>query len=275
MVHWRETAKTCQKCENLRPSWQFVGDLKNCSKCEWETLIHLKYRQCQYCKRWTHGQDSKICVECTEKARQKHFEKRFLPTRLKHIEYLCIGCLVNKSCNAFLRETNVCRSCVRKKQQISLGNKQCKSCCCWRNPEEMTTKKHCYKCIDRCRKNTSEGLKRLRKNPEWREYYRQYSRHYYWNVFKIVYNQVLAVQWAHGLSKKRKINRNGFWHVLNHSLFTDFRRNYKKWETLTTKVINEMKHGSKRVEWERERKESIEELWKNKPHFSYQDTHVS
>lgn len=68
------------------------------------------------------------------------------------------------------------------------------------------------------------------------------QRHQYYNVFKPIYNKVLALQIANGLAKKRKVNRNGFWYVLNHQLFQDFRKRYHHWDELTKKTINAMKN---------------------------------
>jgi hypothetical protein len=56
------------------------------------------------------------------------------------------------------------------------------------------------------------------------------------------------VQLMHGLAKKRRINRNGYWYSLNHSLFKQTSgRKFSSWLSETNSIIEFMRTGKGRL----------------------------
>jgi len=90
-----------------------------------------------------------------------------------------------------------------------------------------------------------EKQKEYRKDPSWKDYYKQFSRHYYWNIIKPIHNKTLALQWKEGVAKKKKIDRGSGWYMLNHQLFRDFKRRPAYWYAVCEQAIKEMKYGER------------------------------
>lgn len=261
-LHWRKTAKICPKCNQLRPNNQFIGDLNACTRCSFDELTQKDYAPCQYCRKWQkkeefpkrrHKKDnekqSSICKVCLQLTRERHAIYKGSPRLKKGKRYLCSGCGISKSCHSFPRGSNpetdlACKCCVTDRRIKEAGEFRCKGCASVFPVEQMHWNKYCERCFLKNKQWSKLKLRELRKDPEWAAYFKEMSRYKYYHVFKPIYNKTLVLQIANGLAKKRRINRNGYWYVLNHQIFQDFRKRFHYWTAITEKVAKAMKKGN-------------------------------
>jgi hypothetical protein len=248
-MHWRKEGKICPTCDKLRSKRSYVLGFENCAHCSYHELVFKEYKQCPYCRNWLHltAMPGKLCPACQKKFMDRHWKygRQRLP---KNIPILCDSCNEEKHISSYrISNRSTCRKCIFWKQQQDEGKRRCQSCMSWFPIEDFPTKKYCQRC--RVKENTRNlyALREMRKDPKWKEYYREYSRYYYHNIFKIHYHKILHLQACYGLAKKRKINRNGYWYMLNHSFFKEIKYNVGGWIKYTDKVINFLKTGRGRI----------------------------
>lgn len=259
-IHWRKTAKVCPKCNLVRSHKAFVDGIENCASCAFDELVYSGYAQCCYCKTWLkkeefpkrrhkkdHEKQNSICSKCLQIFRERHAVFKNSPRLTKGKYYICSGCNIAKSYISYPRGSGankslLCRCCITNRKIREERKFRCKGCCSVFPIDQIHWNKYCKRCYEKNKEWNKYKLRELRKDPIWAQYFKEMQRHQYYNVFKPIYNKVLALQIANGLAKKRKVNRNGFWYVLNHQLFQDFRKRYHHWDELTKKTINAMKN---------------------------------
>lgn len=259
-IHWRKTAKTCSKCNKLRSYKQFIEGIQVCVICDFDELTQKHYQQCRYCKNWQkkgdfpkrrrkkdQDKESSICKKCLQIFRERHSLFKKAPRLKKGELYLCSGCNILKSCLSFPRgssttPTLLCKGCHTNARIKENGEFRCKGCGSVFSIDQIYCNKYCNRCYEKNKEWNKYKLRELRKDPIWAEYFKEMSRYQYYNVFKPIYNKVLALQICYGVAKKRKVNRNGYFYILNHALFDDFRKRFQYWESLTNKVISAMKN---------------------------------
>lgn len=235
--HWRKTAKTCPGCNKVTSIRKFLEGMEKCASCSFDDIAFAMYRLCPYCKRFFKREDPdrKLCCDCRKLHREKHKKFKNVPKLIDGKKNPCSCCKKILSPVSFLRGQNnsrdlICRSCTGKKILEEQGKFRCSGCGSVFSKEDRFWNKYCNRCYI--------------KNKEWGK---QYQRYYYHNVFKPEYNKVLMLQWVHKLTKNRRINRNGYWHVLNHQLLgIQWKRDFKKWYGFTTQVIEKMRTGKGR-----------------------------
>jgi hypothetical protein len=249
-IHWRKTAKVCPNCNKLRSKGSWVEGFEFCAICEMDKLLQTNYKHCQICKNWFKKTEKSIdcwCDVCNIKKKEEW--KKFGRSKIKKSDtFKCNICNEIKNYQSFNRNSyETCKKCKFWQARWKEGKRRCSSCMSWFPQEQFTIKKYC----ERCRKKENEFCrlrnKRDRNNPNHKDRFKEYCRRYYYNTFKPIYNKVLALQWTHNLIKPRRQNRNGFWYVLNHSLFQDVKRNFRGWLNETNKVIERLRTGKGRI----------------------------
>ena len=251
-IHWRKTAKTCSECNKVTSAKKFLPGLEKCVRCSYNDVIFSLYKECGYCRRWLEKEKipGALCDKCKEFAMENHHKFKDKPRLPKNV--ICTVCQKTKQATAFDRgdilENIVCKACKTIQRLIDEGKFRCKGCATVFAKEEIFWNKYCQRCYEKNKIWNMEMQRKLRQNPEYREWQRITSRWYYYNVFKPVYNKVLMLQMCHGLTKQRRTNRNGYWHTLNHSLWKSTSgRHFKSWICETEKVLNFIKTGQGRL----------------------------
>lgn len=213
-----------------------------------------RYKQCCYCRNILKKDFFKgvLCKECSSKYNKKHRENKRGSGLSKYDKHLCQCCSVPKRCTAFSRNQNkdnlICRCCVSNSILKEEGKGRCRACGSSFESKYLKPVGHSHYCIRCCEKrkviNRNWHNKCRKEVPGFREWENDMRRWHYWNVYKIRYNKVRDVQWAHEILKKKKINRDGFWHTLNHALFKDLGVRSAYWLSFTDSVIRQMKKGT-------------------------------
>lgn len=248
-VHWRKTAKVCPECHTLHSLKKFIENSEICAKCEFGELISQIYKQCPYCRNFYKKEElvTTICTACKHIANKKNRQFKKSTKLSKNELYICNRCNCKKSYYSYARGSDInnliCKACITSEKIKAEGSFRCSGCCSVFPKEECYCNKYCLRCYEKNKIWNREKQKQLRKDPEWKQYFKEYSRYRYWNIFKPFYNNVLSLQWAHRIAKKRCNNKNGFWYCLNRSLFGDLKKRPAYWMSLTNKVIQQMKTG--------------------------------
>lgn len=258
-MHWRKTAKVCQGCNEIRAASRFIPELENCVYCEAENSLFGEYKTCVYCKRLFKPESSKIkgCGVCIKRLSDKYIQTKGWAKLPRNQNHLCTQCNISKRCSAFNKQKSIdyenliCTACTTKNKIDKEGKFRCKSCCSVFLKEECHWNKYCPKCYEKNKTWNKLKHREYRKDPYWQNYFKEWSRYYYWNVEKPLYNKTFALQWKYGLLKPRKVNRSGYWFVLNRGLFNDFKRRPKYWFALTEKAIKAMRRSDASIRLER------------------------
>lgn len=262
--HWTSTAKRCTQCNKIRPSSRYIDDSGVCSTCKFDGIIQSEYTRCMHCVTWFSTTGFKHCPKCREMRRcnsEAHARKcgKLPPnTRLT-----CQKCQRNLSIMAFFTSRkDKCRRCINEEIFESEGKIKCEACRCYRPEECFEGFKRCIMCRMKNRRKWHRDYDKWKDNPAFREaesqralaYYhahkeerQEYRRYYYWNVHKIAYHKLLAVQWAYDLAKPKKTNRNGYWYVLNRQLFGEFKWHFGKIIRMQNKIIEFLQTGRGRI----------------------------
>jgi hypothetical protein len=211
-----------------------------------DKLIQKDYKPCPCCKNWF-SKKSKYkhswCSTCKEK-KKKEWKELGKSNVKKNDVFICQECKEEKNYRCFNRNSyEICKKCKFWKTQLKDGKRRCHSCMSWFPEEHFLVKKHCQKCQIKNNEWNREKNRRDRADPLKKDRFKEYCRKYYYNTFKPIYNKVLNLQFAYGLCKPRKINRKGYWYVLNHAFHTSCKRNFRSWISETTQVIEFLKTG--------------------------------
>lgn len=252
-VHWRKTAVVCEKCNRIRSKKYFIPELKYCASCEYDNILFEGYKKCVYCRGFIKKEYIKntVCDECLKLFREKHAKFKKCDKLKKGERYVCLSCNLEKGNLSFPRGYDInnlkCKVCLTKNNLEIEEKFRCKHCGSAFLLSQMRHINKCERCTEKDLKWNREKMKKLRKDPYWKEYFRNYDKWRYWNVEKPLYNKLLTLQWQYGFAKKRKNNRSGLWYVLNHTLFQGFRRNFNKCYLFQNRIIQFMKTGKGKI----------------------------
>lgn len=248
-IHWRKMARVCPKCHKLKPAGRFICELDTCVECSFDNAIWKEYKCCIYCRKYKKAEEvpTNICKGCLQAALARHHKNKGFPKLVRGQRYVCVRCNVSKLNYAYAAKTSpqepLCNSCISIERIAREGKFRCRRCASVFPQEEMRWNMYCSRCQQKKKAYNLEYLKEYRKNPRVRDYHRAYSRHYWHNIVKPIYNKTIALQWMHGYAKKRKVNRNGYWYMLNRSLFEDFKKRPRYWYAMTSRTIETMQKG--------------------------------
>jgi hypothetical protein len=243
MDHWRKTARVCPKCHKLKSSKSFIDGVEGCSDCEINHVLFGLYKKCVYCCSFKLKEEFKknACDACVKRARDNHqlYEGTRKLGKLKR--FMCSSCKVLKSGFSYSRDKRegdlVCKSCISKKELEEAGRFRCKHCGGTFPKEEYRSKK-CLRCYEKNKIACKLRLRQRRiEDPSYKIWEKECCRHYYYNVFKIIYNKVLLLQLIYGHARERKVNRNGYWYVLNRSLFKLSKKSTKNWINMYLEAV--------------------------------------
>lgn len=258
-----ETSKKrieCLTCRRKVSKKHYVNGMTSCADCVWDELIEQDYKRCRVCLNWSKGEVKETCAPCREKANKASTKfKRKNGVIAEDAKLECINCGKLSFVRNHIKKENSCRSCVNQRKQEALGKQKCPFCRCYRPQEEFLDTAHCHKCLDKMRRKWARDAEK-RDNPEYREkqrrrvknYYwrtrtarRDYRKYYYYNIWKPMHTKILAIQWTLGLAKRRKVNRNGHWYMLNASLFKGLRQG--KWMSEINRIAHDYLHKPSRL----------------------------
>lgn len=261
--YWRKTARLCPKCHKLQSAGRFIPELDGCVQCEFDNFIWKEYKSCTYCRRFQKIEQfpkrrhkkrsaelSSHCRDCLEAARKRGAIFKNAPKLHRNNRYVCRECGISKSHFSYSRGTSpenpLCKTCITNQKIETEGKFRCRGCCSVFLKGECRINKYCGRCYEKNKKWNREKQKTLRKDPKWIEYFKQFSRYYYYQIIKPIYNKTFALQWEHGLVKKRGCPKKSTWYCLNNQLFADFKKRPLYWMEMTERVIQKMKKGKLR-----------------------------
>jgi hypothetical protein len=254
---WQKTGKVCPGCDKLRSARFFIAELPRCAHCSFDDEIFKSYKKCVHClglfkkEEMDHGEGKATCEKCLKIKREKYHEFKSKGKLDKNKKHICKVCSRALSPISFPRgsdpENLCCKHCIKLKKIEEEGCFKCANCRSVFPKEECYWNKFCFKCCERRKKDNRERMRKLYKIPEWKEYMNAYSRWYRCNILKVIYNKIFTLQWEWGLLKPRKVNRNGYWYVLNRSLFHEFKTRPAKCFSIQNKIIEFMRTGRGRI----------------------------
>lgn len=228
--------RECLSCCKRRALKWFVGDSGECTDCNFNTILSGDYKQCRMCKNWLPElRTPSLCEKCVilnEKYRENERKVRGMNKRESLHE--CPDCGKISSVWKWSKKSEVCIKCNNKKKAESEGKKRCNGCRCYRRIDSFADFVECEKCRDKRKRKRERDVQKdgFREKEAKRNHFyykknasflRQYSKYYYWNVVKPKHNCLVNLQWCLDMTKKRRINRDGYWHMLNNTLFKGFK----------------------------------------------------